>query len=694
MTDMLFTDIPARTIATGTDLIHTAGHATTGLGAGAYVSDALATAALLAAHPLLVAQSANGRIFRALPAVGRIPVEQAGAQGNGLDDDRPEIAAAIAYSHAIGARGVSFAMPGYYLNPIPEAELPPGTAVSPRVLIPEGCAPMDWGGARFEVYYGNRGFVFAGGLSGTVTNFPLAANVTAGDRSVTLEPGAAIDLAVGDTVMWQLGELPYDTPETLNWDFAVVTAIDSDVVSLDKPIPEGLALGSVTGVNKRLRKLPILRDFLLRDMRITGPEIETGIHIYGGQRITVERVGAERLRGSLFSGQYCDGVTLRDCWLDGSVIVQASHGAAFGFVECRNVLLERPRAKGVQTLVRAEAGAEVCAIGPCLENTITNASGASLGNQVIAFHSVGRSKLSVHNATVTGFGGYKLAETNNGQAGYGGTVSFTGITRLVHPTSPYSIPLEQISGTLDMTIGGVNEVYNMERLRSWKRRFVLRDGESLSVFGPTGLLVRGRAYTSPGVTVGAGQQLRGFYIGRQGDNGFNVAQGSSGQLVPGQDVFIKVQGGTVLGSQWNLRANPLKLLCVTAANAGLDATNSFVEFEGWIAEQRDTAFTMTEADWRGIDAERDPHEALFQAHDLPAIGAGEDLAVDLSIPDMAASDFIESVRMSGGFGELQLLSATAMAGQARLLLTNPTANPVDRAAADLAVAFFKPMVGQ
>lgn len=79
--------------------------ATIGIGAGSYVSDALATSALAAAHPRFCAQTANGRYFRLLPVNGEITMEQAGAVGDPTEahaaNDQPALAAISAYLYAV-----------------------------------------------------------------------------------------------------------------------------------------------------------------------------------------------------------------------------------------------------------------------------------------------------------------------------------------------------------------------------------------------------------------------------------------------------------------------------------------------------------------------------------------------------------------------------------------------------------------
>lgn len=692
MADILFAQIAGENLRTGTDIIQTSGRNAIGIAPARYVSDALATSASFAAHPRFVARSSNGRYWRALPEAGRIAVEVGGAKGDGTTDDGPAIRATFAYAAAIGARGASFGSASYRAEFIPPSEVS-GLGNPPIQLIASIGSIADYDGAQLTRQGSGRGLTYHPELQGTVVNLPLAADVTSGSREVTLQPGGGASLVPGDTVQWQLGEFPYDPPECPNWDFARVEAVTGDVVRLDKPIPDGLVLANVTGPNKRLRKLAVLRDHVISGLTLGGGTIEEGISLYCAQRVTLSRVGGRNIGAGTVVAQYCDGLTLEDCWQDGSPLTQPSFGAAFSFAETRNCLLLRPRARRTLSLVKAEAGAEVAVVGGMFENTLVDAQGQPMGGAVVVINASGRASVTVHDLTVTGFGGYRLVETSNGVAGYNGLVQLTGTTRLRHSSAPYSIALDAIAGMLDLTVAGLREVYDFTRLRRWKRRFVLRDGEYFYGFGPAGLLVRARAYTTPGVTVGDGQQLTGLWLGRVGDNGANIARGPSGELEPGKDVAVRCYGGLVAGGQWTLRNQQLALLCVTAPNAGLDAANEFVEFEGWFAEQADLDVTISEAAFRAGDGDRDPFEAVFPDYDLPALAAGASTALDLAIADMTASDFIASVRIAEGFAPLELRGAEARDGAVRLILGNPTGGAVDRAPADLAVAFFRPSVG-
>jgi hypothetical protein len=692
MPDFLFTEFASQNLNASTKVVQTSGRDLLGQGAARYIADGLATAALLAAHPRLVAKTSNNRYFRAMPEAGCIAVEVAGAKGDGTTDDGPAIRAARAYVLAVGAGGIRCEAPRYRVEKIAPPE--PGVTGNPPIqLIPATPGIDDFGGATFTRQGGGRGLVWHPANQGTIVDLPLAADPVAGSREVLLASGGGAALTAGDWVIWQLGEFPFDTPVTPNWDFAKVEAVTGDLVRLDKPMPQSVVLASVTGANKRLRKLTILRDRTIRDLTIGGTGCEDGIDLSYAQRIQLERIGGRNVGAGTVVAQYCDGLTLTDCWQDGALLDQASFGAAFAFAECRNCLLIRPRARSTLTLVKAEAGAEVNVIGGAFENTMVDAAGQPRGTQVAVILALGSASVTVHDLTVTGFGGYRLLETSNGQPGFDGAALFSGVTRLRHPTAPFSIPLAAIVGTLELKIGGVREVYNFARLRHWRRRFVLRSGEYRYAFGPAGLLARARVYTSPGVTVGSGQQLTGLYVGRSSDNGTNVADGAARQLEPGMDVAIPCYAGTVGGAQWTYRNEPLALLCTTASNAGLDAGNEFVEFEGWFAQQSEFDFAVSESAFRSADADRDPYEAVFPAYDIPAIAPQASLAIDLPVPDMGTDDFIDSVRISGGFAGLELRGAEARQGFVRLTIANPTAASIDRAAADFAIAFCKPLAG-
>jgi hypothetical protein len=692
MADFLFTEFSTNQLKVGTDIVLTSGRAVLGKAPGHYVSDGLATTALQSAHPRLVGQSANGRFFRAVPDDGAIPVEIAGAAGDGTTDDRVAVQAALAYGLAVGAPDIAFHSPAYSFNTVPTSEFVFGDGPQPCLVPGYATRTLDGRGATFRFPQGGRCIAHASFYAVPV-DCTVAADIPAGATDIPLIPGAVAQLAVGNEVMWQLGELPYDTPETLNWGFARIVSITGNTVRLDRPISEPFTLATVTGANKRLRKLQVVRDFKLRDILLDTPDANGGFFIKYAERLTIERVGGRKMGNGTVIARYCDGITLVDCWQEGFSTLQANFGGAFNFSQARDVVLIRPRGTGIRTLVTCEAGAEATVVGAQFENTATDATGQPLGRSVSVFAASGRGKISAHDTTVTGYGNYLLSATSNGQATYDGVVRFSGRTRLIHPTDPWQIPIGQMSGTLDMTIGGVREIYNLDRLRHWRRRFPLRDGQYLSVLGPMGIVVKARAYVSPGVTVGPAAQVYGFTLGREGDNGSNIAAGSFGGVTPGTDNWLDIIAGAVGGTQWSKRHLPLLVNVGVASGAGLDLANEFIEIEAWMAEPDGVDQPLSEANWRGNGSERETYEVRFASYDLPSIAAGGALTVDFPVPDMAAVDFINGITLGNGLAGLAIRSAEAIAGAARVIFFNPTTSAVDRGPIPIAISYSKPLLG-
>lgn len=139
MPDFLFAEFSGQNINSSTKIVQTNGRDVVGQGAGLYVADALANAALMAAHPRLVARSSNNRYFRALPDGGRIPVELAGAKADGVTDDGPAIRAAANYARAIGAQGIRLAPVRYRVEKIPPSEQVLNTNPPiPRIMTDHG----------------------------------------------------------------------------------------------------------------------------------------------------------------------------------------------------------------------------------------------------------------------------------------------------------------------------------------------------------------------------------------------------------------------------------------------------------------------------------------------------------------------------------------------------------------------------
>lgn len=97
-----FTALGSLTVPAGASRVSTVGYSAAGKGAGTYVADSLATAALAAAHPRFCKADAAGRHFRLLPSPdGAIGFSQGGFVGGAGINSQPAIQAAVKYAAAV-----------------------------------------------------------------------------------------------------------------------------------------------------------------------------------------------------------------------------------------------------------------------------------------------------------------------------------------------------------------------------------------------------------------------------------------------------------------------------------------------------------------------------------------------------------------------------------------------------------------
>ena len=130
---LTFTEMAEWRLAGTVQQIGSSGYGRSGLGAGAYVSDDRATAALCAAHPAACFRGDGNRYFRLVPdAQGMITPEQMGCPDHAPGvDARPYWQAALDYAHAMrgaGVRGVAAGQAEYEIRaPLRNADAEKGS---------------------------------------------------------------------------------------------------------------------------------------------------------------------------------------------------------------------------------------------------------------------------------------------------------------------------------------------------------------------------------------------------------------------------------------------------------------------------------------------------------------------------------------------------------------------------------------
>lgn len=648
-------------------------------------------------------QAGTGAVARTVLAKAREPVtaQDFGATGNGTTDDRAAIQLAADYA---AAGKFSLATNGTYkLAYMPTSTHNYAIGPQPNVVLPMNITEFDGGGATLNMYQGGRGFaywpVFYPETEETAT---ITANVAAGAFTITVN--STTGFAAGDGVIVRAGEFPYDTAEPLIWYFAtLVEVVSSTVLKLDTPMLEAFTLASVTGANKTVTKLKpgALKTLYLHDYRLTATsaaQAESGHYIFYRRGVKIERVTGKYMGSGLFVGQYLENCTFSQCGQENVNVSQASYGAAFSFAESRGISVNDCWARGMKTGVKAEASGEIAVNNFLFENTYPGDGVTTpADNTVVVFNIAGRSKLWFNGVTITGLGGFNLSNTSNGQAGYEGTVGGRNLT-IRTSAEPYSLgAITQISGKLDLNVAGVRGVYNLDLPKRWRRRVRLKDNmAAVPIYGPMGMVIAARVYTSSGLTIGAGNNLTDFYFGKTTANGSNLAQVASavfGKPVAGSWTEIPVYAGTVAGAPWTYRNENHKMIISTAAGAGLDHKDEFLFIEvDYVTEESLKNYAYPESLAR-IDDGYDFYEAYFPAVNLANIAAAGTLVQTFTIADITANDTYIGFGIVGGYGGLVIQKAEPKAGTLDMTFYNPTAGAIDLAARDMRIVWAKAQIG-
>lgn len=645
----------------------------------------------------------------------RYPSE-AGAALNGTTNDRGAVEATLTYALA-NSRKLEFDPNSTLaINTIPSSEFNWTVGTQPALILQPTLKRIEGNGATIKLQSSTRGLIGGSMWSNYHTSHfnsavtsEIASDIAVGALDIPLTAGGGAKFTVGDTVVFQVGEMSFDRPEPDDFFFARITAKPSaDTITIDRPFTTPLTVASQTTYGKFVRKWTLFENLVVNDITLEGPtadRFESGLNIFGARNVTFNNVGGRNVGAAVCGGQYIEQLTMNNCWADTSKVTQASYGRAFALAEVRKAVLNNCRATKTLSFLGIEGNSDVTVNSPLFENTLTDGSGVPYGTAVKVFGATGRSTMTVRDATITGYGNFNLASegSNTGETFRSG-VFFEGTTRFKITAEPYSVPLEKMSGVLDMEIAGVREIYDLNRTKEWRRRVYLKNGMSLdNLFGPAGLLISADVYCSPGLAgkIGSGLSLTGLYVGRQGNNGPNSVAATSGlgygPLSAGDEVAITVIGGNVGGAHWADRDMPLKLAVTTASGTDLDAANEFIEVICRVAPAvpfaDGTIQTWTESNWLRRWEARQTYEAQFTSYDLANVVAGGTLQVDFAIADMAAGDFIESVRFANGLTGLSIRSQEAVAGNARIVFENLTGSPIDKAATNVIIEWSKPHIG-
>lgn len=263
-----------------------------------------------------------------------------GALGNGVQDDRPAIQAAIqeAYDRGGGSVYIPGTANGYNLASASITlsgkswclKALPGVSIVGDVTTKLNL--------RMTASFFNLAFVLAN--AGTY----ITADTLATDTTIAVADSSTC--TIGQQVIVELGQSPLDSGEPLTWQYAFVTSIpDATHITLDRPVCFAMSVAGVPTTAQRSVR-PISRPFehaSFANLRLVntmagGVVANAGFSAYGCRHLDFENITGLNPGAGLFNFQYVEHVgfdmtTLEACAKQGA----GAGGRAFSFCECRNI---------------------------------------------------------------------------------------------------------------------------------------------------------------------------------------------------------------------------------------------------------------------------------------------------------------------------------------------------------------------
>lgn len=690
-------------VAADVTRVDTIGYAAAGKGAGTYISDTLADAALKAAHPrFCFGPALGGQYFRLIPEGEKVTFDQGGAVGDGATDDGPAAYAAVKYAEAFGYKWGACRRT-YALAVLPDSVHNWPGAQPNLVFQPESWS-IDLGGATLLLANGSGGIragahyalpFFDDAYGEDSTRSEIVEDLAVGETAIDLAAGEGANWAVDQRGFLKGGEQAIDEPEGHDPVFFRIKAVAGDTVTIDTPNRREMLLAGMTGYGEFMHNWAPFERVHIHDGHLeaaAGNQAEAAFRLHSIYNFHMERVTARRSGLGVVSLAYCQHALIEACAAEEiTTFAVASYGRGYGFQECPDATMIACSARNLRTMILAEASSNVTAIKPEFENTVLDPGTGLPRTDVIAFHATGHSTITTYGALITGYGGFVLdSENQHTGADYRAFIRHHDL-RMRLSSEIKSLNPRALRGTFTYQVGDAERAYDFNRLRRWTRKIRLKPGMNLEPRGPRGITVELRVRLSAGMAgkFGAGLALTRLYFGRVGDNGSDIVQQAVaghcyGPLVAGEEVSVTVLSATGL-ENWDLRDEQIKFLIQTAAEPAFDAEGESITLT-WIGaepldhlgSESDNLGAWTDSDWEADELNGGEDDFEFEAtYDWPDLATATEQTTTVTVPGVALGDFVDRVGMSVALGGSWLRGEVTAADTVTITQRNDTGGNVN-----------------
>lgn len=367
-------------------------------------------------------------------------VSDYGAVGDGVTRDTVAINAAIQAASDAGGGTVVFDGRKSYLLHSPNGTVTGGINLRPNVnLQGNGCTLIQDGSGDAITGRPDKGLTPTGDASDVVAS-DITVDLSIGDTQVTVADASGF--TVGDEVALRLGDNPFDNVEARRTMWAVIVAIDSNTLTIDKAIPADLDVSEVTNANnKRVFHYPFklenfwINGFKLRDDGDDG-RLLSGIDLRWCRNFCIANITATDPENGLYQFAYCENAVCLNSEVPRSTQFGGvgATGRALNTWNCRNIRFENFYAKECQgCFFFIESYCEQISLNNfIIENNWYVKNGTE--REIAAIALVGQGSVAhAHNWLITGSGREPINATEVGvpmhdSGGSGGTLYWSNLT--------------------------------------------------------------------------------------------------------------------------------------------------------------------------------------------------------------------------------------------------------------------------
>ncbi|WP_199615564.1 hypothetical protein [Paenibacillus alkalitolerans] len=415
----------------------------------------------------------------------------------------------------------------------------PANQKAPSVNLKKGVS-LEGNGAKIFLrdncaFIGNEANNYGRGSSCNIT-----ADVAYGSKTLTVDaPGI---FTVEGTVGFRIGDNAWDEVETKYFDYAVVTEINGNVITLDRPIFTSMTVATTSANNKQVYTFDnqyentFIRGFELINDIPNGGNAESGIDLRYARNVRIENIIGDNVGAGVVTLAYCYNVTGSNVGVRES-IKQNGHtakGRVFGMWNSKKCVFENVYGANFEgTFAFIESYCEGCT----LRNIRVINSHPTRANEATPLFSVLQgSETHFDDLYIEGNGGFALVD-------YGGTTgnnyTIKNLTLKLTGNIKGGLHTQRISGILRyISSTGTVSLFNLDKYTERDITVTLTDNMFATFYMPAGIWIDHFVSLSSNVVVA--NDFDGFYIGRESAGpGANQSTG----LIPGSEVrMVKLFG--------------------------------------------------------------------------------------------------------------------------------------------------------